>query len=741
MMNRISHPDYSTTLIDEFLSLNNFQNAWEKVAEKRGCAGVDGETINRFAENQTVNIYQLRQAVTQGSYEPFPCKQVVIPKRNGKQRELKIPTVRDRIVQQALLNILCPLMEQKFSTASFAYRPNLSYLNAVETVAQWRDQGYQWVLDADIVKFFDTIDHQRLLQQVRFHINHSGILCLIKSWLSAGVLTEAGVMVSQKGIPQGAVISPILANIYLHEFDEWVTATDLKLVRYADDFLVLAQTQARILEAKLEVINLLEPMGLRLHPEKTQVTNFERGFRFLGHGFLENAIFPVDANEVSLRSALRKIKGIIVEKTNGKHKRKKKEENPNAVTSFLWNKSEASSGLPLFKGDGRGIKKGDGGLGQDNGGNVTNIGTLHQPFLAEIETELSLQSEADNSVVQKNSWHREMAAIYLIEQGTTIYKEYQRFIIYVSEKPKLEVPIREVQQILVFGNIQLSTPVMQVCLREQIAVVFMSQSGRYHGHLWSAEFRDLDQELVQVRRWGDEGFQFQVSQAIVYGKLMNSKQLLLRFNRKRKLPDVERAIIGINQDIEALKFSESLDRLRGYEGIGAARYFPALGQLITNSRFEFSLRNRQPPTDPVNSLLSFGYTLLFNNVLGFIIVEGLSPYLGNFHYGERQKPYLAFDLMEEMRSVVVDSLVVKIINNSVFKPQDFDIVPSTGGVYLNQSARRVFLKQFETRMNEEVSHPDVQSKVTYRQAIQLQVRRYKQSLLSGVPYEAFLRAT
>jgi RNA-directed DNA polymerase len=258
---------------------------------------------------------------------------VIIPKRNGKQRELKIPTVRDRIVQQALLNILYPLMEQKFSTASFAYRPNLSYLNAVETVAQWRDQGYQWVLDGDIVKFFDTIDHQRLLQQVRFHINHSGILCLIKSWLSAGVLTEAGVMVSQKGIPQGAVISPILANIYLHEFDEWVTATDLRLVRYADDFLVLAQTQARILEAKLEVINLLEPMGLRLHPEKTQVTNFERGFRFLGHGFLENAIFPVDANDVSLGAALRKIKGIIVEKTNGKHKRKKKEENPNAVTS------------------------------------------------------------------------------------------------------------------------------------------------------------------------------------------------------------------------------------------------------------------------------------------------------------------------------------------------------------------------------------------------------------------------
>jgi CRISPR-associated protein Cas1 len=126
--------------------------------------------------------------------------------------------------------------------------------------------------------------------------------------------------------------------------------------------------------------------------------------------------------------------------------------------------------------------------------------------------------------------------------------------------------------------------------------------------------------------------------------------------------------------------------------------------------------------------------------MSFIVAEGLSPYIGNFHYGERQKSYLAFDLMEEFRSVIVDSLVLKIINNSVFKPQDFDILNSTGGVYLNQSARRIFLQKFEARMNEETSYPDLQSQVTYRHAIQLQVRRYKRCLLSGIPYTAFLRS-
>lgn len=312
------------TILDEFLSLKNFQRAWEKVAENRGCAGGDGETIDKFARNQTINIYQLRDAVANNTYQPYPCKQVIIPKKNDTKRELKIPIVRDRIVQQALLNVLHPLMEEKFSSASFAYRPNLSYINAVEKIAEWRDLGYHWVLDADIVKFFDNIDHHRLLREVRLHIDNPRILCLIKSWVSVGVLTDEGLILPQKGIPQGAVISPLLANIYLHEFDELVTATDLKLVRYADDFLVLARTHERILEAELEIISLLDSMGLIMHSEKTQITNFGQGFRFLGHGFFENAIFPVDANEVSLRSALEKIKGMFLGKVKGKNKGKKK---------------------------------------------------------------------------------------------------------------------------------------------------------------------------------------------------------------------------------------------------------------------------------------------------------------------------------------------------------------------------------------------------------------------------------
>ncbi|ACK73898.1 RNA-directed DNA polymerase (Reverse transcriptase) (plasmid) [Gloeothece citriformis PCC 7424] len=295
-----------TNLIDEFLSLPNFRQAWFKVADNKGCAGIDGETIEHFALNLDFNLTFLLNSVTNSNYIPQPLKQVLIPKSQEKWRELRIPTVRDRIVQQALLNVLYPVMEERFSDASFAYRPNRSYLDAVKRAAYWRDLGYQWVLDADIVEYFDNISHSLLLKEVRKTVDNSGILCLIKAWISAGVSTDKGIIFPEKGVPQGAVISPMLANIYLDEFDHRITQSDLKLVRYADDFLVLSDTEDGIMRAYSQVVQLLHFWGLKLHEEKTQITHFKKGFQFLGHGFLRKAIFPIDDQVKSSKSSLKK---------------------------------------------------------------------------------------------------------------------------------------------------------------------------------------------------------------------------------------------------------------------------------------------------------------------------------------------------------------------------------------------------------------------------------------------------
>ena len=185
---------------------------------------------------------------------------------------------------------------------------------------------------------------------------------------------------------------------------------------------------------------------------------------------------------------------------------------------------------------------------------------------------------------------------------------------------------------------------------------------------------------------------------------------------------------------------DELDQLRGYEGIAAARYFPALGQLITVDGFRFNQRSRRPPKDATNAMLSFGYTLLHNNVLSLILAEGLNPYLGNLHRSDRKETHLAFDLIEEFRSPVVDTLVMTVVNRGVIKPDDFSPSASNGGIYLSDQARRRFIQEFEKRLSSKTAHSMVKKPVSYRRAIQLQVQRYKQCLLHGVAYEPFLRA-
>ena len=244
-----------------FLRLENFQAAWLRVAKNKGCAGVDGETIAQFSKHADQSLMRLVRQIEQGTYQPLPLRQLWVPKKDGTWRSLAVPTVRDRIVQQALLNVLHPMMEPQFEDCSFAYRPRRSHLMAVRQVNHWHHEGYEWLLDGDLVKYFDNVQYPRLLDEVveRLAPADGGLAgsllgsslmpdfyrMLIEQWLSVGVMTKEGLMVPGKGLPQGAVISPILANIYLDDFDEVVLAAGVKLVRYADD--MVGATRCRML--------------------------------------------------------------------------------------------------------------------------------------------------------------------------------------------------------------------------------------------------------------------------------------------------------------------------------------------------------------------------------------------------------------------------------------------------------------------------------------------------------------
>lgn len=271
------------SLIDKVYALPNLYLAWEKVQSNKGAGGVDGMTLKQFEEHLDDHIQELHRVLREGKYQPIPVRRVYIQKANGEARPLGIPTVRDRVVQQAVLQVLQPIFEPLFEECSYGFRPARSAHQAVARIEALRDLGYGWVVEVDLKSFFDMLDHELLVSRVAEEIADGKILKLIRGWLVAGVMEEGEVRSQVAGTPQGGVISPLLANIYLHAFDRVMTRRGYQVVRYADDFVILCKLERKAKRA-LEVCRqiLTEDLLLTVNTEKTRIASFKEGFDFLG---------------------------------------------------------------------------------------------------------------------------------------------------------------------------------------------------------------------------------------------------------------------------------------------------------------------------------------------------------------------------------------------------------------------------------------------------------------------------
>jgi len=263
------------------------QTAWEAVLHNRGAAGIDQQTLDEIqALGVETFLAEIAQALREKTYRPQPVRRVEIPKGDGSRRPLGIPTIRDRVVQAAAKLVLEPIFEADFEgTPSFGFRPATGAHEALAAVTAHSRAGYRWVVDADLQQFFDTLDHQRLMAALRRRISDGELLRLIYRWLKAGYLWEGEHHDSDQGSPQGGVLSPLLANVYLHGFDRAQREQKSfigRLTRYADDFVIQCGTAAQAARALEWARSYLAGLGLRLHPGKTRVVEDREGFDFLG---------------------------------------------------------------------------------------------------------------------------------------------------------------------------------------------------------------------------------------------------------------------------------------------------------------------------------------------------------------------------------------------------------------------------------------------------------------------------
>jgi CRISPR-associated protein Cas1 len=322
-----------------------------------------------------------------------------------------------------------------------------------------------------------------------------------------------------------------------------------------------------------------------------------------------------------------------------------------------------------------------------------------------------------------------MYPFYVIHQNAKLRLKNKRLIVEKNAEVLASTPLGHVSEIILYGNIGLTTPLIGTLLRRGIDVIFLKRDGSYKGRLSGGLTPHVPLRKSQYRALDNPEFKLQMAKLFVRAKMRHQRALLQRHNKVKKDPVIISSIARINEGLKNLMQKTALASLRGVEGSTSAAYFCGLRKLFA-PEWHFNNRNRRPPKDPVNVFLSFGYTLLSNAADGAVRSVGLDPYAGFLHEISYKRPALGLDLLEEFRPVI-DGLALWVCNSDIIRPDDFNPGPPSRPIVLSDQGKRIFLKAYEERMSKKFTHPVTQSKLSLRQSLSEQARQIARAVRSA----------
>ena len=668
------------------LSPDDLWQAWERVRENEGCAGADGITIHTFAQRVHRHIPDLLLRVQEARYRPYPLLKIVVEKRPGSPgtRTLLVPAVRDRVLQTAVARRLSRSFEEEFLECSYGYRPGRSVDRAIARIRKCRELGYICVADADIRTFFDRVDQDLLLTRLAERQPGEALMVLLRLWVRCQSWDGAHVRPVRRGIPQGSPISPLFANFFLEDFDRELEKSGRKLVRYGDDFIILAKTPDDAHQALLQSGALLEAAHLNLNLAKTQITDFAHGFRFLGALFQGSGIW-----------------------VPWKHDREK------GRLLFMAPPLPPSRRAPYELAPPRGT------------------------------VELALERAALTTLsppAPPKERNPSVAYLYLTEQGAVLRKAGDRFLVEKDDEVLLDLPYHKLENVLLFGNVQVTTQALAELLEKGVALSLFSRQGQFRGSLAPPRGHHIELRLAQFACYSDTARALAMARAIVEAKIANGLAVLAHYREKNPVSaEFPARLATIESALANCGAAENIAALDGFEGTAAHAYFSSVME-FNRSPMAWPGRQKHPAPDPLNALLSLGYTLLMHELTGLLEGAGLDPYLGFLHQPDRGRPSLALDLMEPFRHPLADRFVLTLVNRDMIQERDFHRVEERAGVLLQAQPLKKFLAEYERWMLEKPLErpPDGGAGgLRWRELLKCEVEKLAGALGGGTPFAPY----
>ncbi len=656
---RLTAPLDGRAVFDKAVSWEGLMAGLARVRQNAGSAGGDGVTIDAFAAHAGERIAALSAALRDGSYRPGPLRVAFVDKAGGGSRKLTIPSVRDRVAQSSVAQILTPLLDAEMEDASFGYRPGRGVVDAVKRVEILRRQGFIWTVDADIDDFFDTIPIDALLARFSQSVSDSPLTDLLALWLEQAA--ERG-----RGIAQGSPLSPLLSNLYLDVIDETLSRDDLRIVRYADDFLLLAKDRPTADSGFARVEKLLVVHGLRLDPEKTRIAAYDDSLRFLGHVFVRGwaVADPAGGNVDGAQAALRR-------------------------------------------------------LAEDD----------HRA--AETET----AAAEDDAQQQEAGYDRGLRVLHVVTKGRRLALRNQSFAVHEAEEALggelIAVHHSRVDRIEIGAGVETDLETLRHALACAIPVSFLDGHGRAVGHLAPSLSPHAGRHLAQSHHALDPALRLELARILVVGRLANQRALLRRVNHRRGIDAVANAAALLTRSMDKTKCAKTVEIAMGFEGAGARVYWKAWGRLLLGG-YTFTTRARRTGADPVNAALDLSSWLLARDIGAVVLSAGLHPGFGVLHATSDFRDACVFDLMEEFRAGLVESLVLAVINGGALRAEMFS------SSRLSRQGADTVVRRYEERCEGLVKSPRSGKRVTWRRLMREQAESYAAHIEGRSDYRPFV---